>query len=223
VSFRAGAGRGERLAGVPSPTPRATARFDRGFFARPTLQVARGLLGARLVRRLRGRRISGRVVEVEAYIGSGDSACHASRGRTARTGVMFGPPGHAYVYFTYGMHWMLNAVTEAEGFPAAVLIRALEPIEGVGAMRRRRNARREEDIARGPARLCQALAIDGALNGADLVLGKDLFFEAGEPFGDEEVIATPRIGIDYALSGDREAPWRFAVAGSPFVSRPRRP
>jgi DNA-3-methyladenine glycosylase len=184
--------------------------------------VARGLLGARLVRRLGGVRLSGRVVEVEAYIGSGDTACHASKGRTARTEVMFGPPGRAYVYFTYGMHWMLNAVTEEEGFPAAVLIRAIEPIEGVEAMRRRRKARREEDIARGPARLCQALAIDGALNGTDLIGGKDLFFEAGEPPGDGDVVATPRIGIDYAAAGDREAPWRFALAGSPFTSRPRR-
>ena len=195
------------------------ARLERAFLARPTLEVARGLLGARLVRAIRGRRISGRVVEVEAYIGSGDTACHASRGCTPRTKIMFGPPGRAYVYFTYGMHWMLNVVTEAEGFPAAVLIRALEPLEGVDGMRRRRKARREEDLARGPARLCQALAIDGALNGTDLVRGKDLFLEAGEALADEEVLATPRIGISYAAARDREALWRFAVTESPFVSR----
>jgi DNA-3-methyladenine glycosylase len=184
--------------------------------------VARGLLGALLVRRVEGVRISGRVVEVEAYIGSGDTACHASRGRTPRTSVMFGPPGRAYVYFTYGMHWMLNAVTEAEGFPAAVLIRALEPIEGVEAMRRLRKMRGDADLARGPARLCQALAIDGAFNGTDLVRGRDLFFEAGDAVGDEAVITTPRIGIDSAADADRAAPWRFVVSGSPFVSRTRK-
>jgi len=211
------AGRGQ-LAVVSPPPAAPPARLERAFFARPTLEVARGLLGARLVRAIRGRRMSGCVVEVEAYIGSGDTACHASRGCTPRTKIMFGSPGRAYVYFTYGMHWMLNVVTEAEGFPAAVLIRALEPLEGVEGMRRRRKARREEDLARGPARLCQALAIDGALNGTDLVRGKDLFLEAGDALADEEVLATPRIGIGYAAARDREALWRFAVAESPFVS-----
>jgi DNA-3-methyladenine glycosylase len=196
-------------------------RLERDFFARPTLLVARGLLGMRLVRRLGRRRAGGRIVEVEAYIGSGDTACHASRGRTPRNAVMFGPPGHAYVYFTYGMHWMLNAVTEREGFPAAVLIRAVEPFQGLDLMRARRGDREDRDLARGPARLCQALAIDRALNGADLVAGSALYFEAGEAVADDAVVATPRVGIDYAAPRDRAAPWRFVIAGSPFVSSAR--
>src|SRR5512143_659622 len=114
---------------------KSMARFAREFFAGDTLAVARGLLGARLVRLLDGQRLSGIVVECEAYIGQDDTACHASRGRTRRNAVMFGPPGHAYIYFTYGMHWMLNVVTEVEGFPAAVLLRAIQPVEGIETMR----------------------------------------------------------------------------------------
>ena len=110
-------------------------RLSREFFARDTPAVARYLLGARLVRMLDGQRLSGLIVECEAYVGRDDTACHASRGRTSRTEVMFGPPGFAYVYFTYGMHWMLNVVTEKEGFPAAVLLRAIQPLEGIETMR----------------------------------------------------------------------------------------
>ncbi|MBI4601942.1 MAG: DNA-3-methyladenine glycosylase [Planctomycetes bacterium] len=196
-------------------------RLPRSFFSRPTLEVARGLLGARLVRVLDRERLSGTVVEVEAYIGQDDTACHASRGLTPRNAVMFGPPSFAYVYFTYGMHWMLNVVTEAEGFPAAVLIRALEPSEGSGLMRRLRGGRSDRELASGPARLCEALAIDGALNGTDMVRGDDLFFERGPPVAEGVVLRTPRIGIDYARRRDRVAPWRLVVAGSPFATRRR--
>jgi DNA-3-methyladenine glycosylase len=172
-----------------------------------------------LVRRLGVQRLSGRIVEVEAYIGEDDTACHASRGRTPRNAVMFGPPGFAYVYFTYGMHWMLNAVCEAKGFPAAVLIRALEPLEGIEAMQGFRGARRGADLTSGPARLCQALAVRRKLNGADLVRGQDLFIEDGPAVGDEEVERARRVGIAYAAGKDRAAPWRLFIKKNAFVSR----
>lgn len=198
-------------------------RLPRAFFARETVQVARDLLGARLVRLYEGQRLSGLIVECEAYVGQVDTACHASRGRTRRNAVMFGPPGHAYVYFTYGMHWMLNVVTEPEGFPAAVLVRALEPREGLEVMRRLRAARgrppADHNLTNGPARLTQALAIDGTFNGADLVLGEALWLEKGEAIPDEQVMCGPRVGIRYAAQKDREVPWRFWVRGNPHVSR----
>ncbi|MBC7223240.1 MAG: DNA-3-methyladenine glycosylase, partial [Anaerolineae bacterium] len=170
-----------------------------------------------------GQHLSGIIVECEAYIGQDDTACHASRGRTPRNAVMFGPPGHAYVYFTYGMHWMLNVVTEPEGFPAAVLVRALEPQEGLEVMRRLRSARgrprTDVDLTSGPAKLTQALAIDGTFNGADLVAGEVLWLERGEPVLEEQVARGPRVGISYAAEKDREVPWRFWLRGNPYVSR----
>jgi DNA-3-methyladenine glycosylase len=198
-------------------------RFAREFFARDTLAVARGLLGARLVRLLDRQRLSGIIVECEAYIGQDDTACHASRGRTRRNEVMFGPPGHAYIYFTYGMHWMLNVVTEAEGFPAAVLLRAIQPVEGIETMRALRHAqgspRADRDLTGGPARLTQALAIGKTLNGADLVAGDYLWLERGASVPDGSVGRGPRIGIRYAAEKDRLAPWRFWVRDNPYVSR----
>jgi DNA-3-methyladenine glycosylase len=194
-------------------------RFDRGFFERPTLEVARGLLGATLVRELDGHRLAGRIVEVEAYVGSEDSACHASRGRTPRNSVMFGPPGRAYVYFSYGMHWLLNVVTEPEGKPAAVLLRAVEPTEGLEEIRRLRAGRSDLQLARGPARLCRALAVDGDFYGEDLVDGPRLFLEKGEALPENQVRRGPRIGVGYAAPRDVRAPWRIYLAHSPFVSR----
>ena len=144
-------------------------RLPRRFFAGPTLRVARELLGQRLVHLSGGLRLDGMIIETEAYIDQTDLACHARFGRTPRSGVMYGPPGRAYVYFTYGMHWMLNIVTEAEGFPAAVLIRAIRPEAGLAVMQARRGA--DVPPARltdGPGKLAQALGIDGALNGHDL-------------------------------------------------------
>ena len=194
-------------------------RLSRDFFARDTLAVARELLGQRLVRVLDGERLSGRIVEVEAYIGEGDQACHASRGRTRRNATMFGPPGHAYVYFIYGMHYCLNVVTEREEYPAAVLIRALEPREGIEVMRARRGGVPDVRLTSGPARLCQALGIDRRFDGADLCVSDALLFIEKDTVVPDEAVATgPRIGV----RGDERAltiPWRFYVRGSRYVSR----
>ncbi len=185
--------------------------LQQSFFGRDTLTVARELLGKKLVRAFRGRVTSGMVVEAEAYIGRTDSACHASRGRTERNAVMFGPPGVAYVYFVYGMHSMLNVVTEPEGEPCAVLLRAIVPTEGVALMERRRG-RGGRELADGPAKLCQALAIDKGLNGHDLTSGEKLWFEEHRGFADGQVSRGPRVGISYAEPEDRDAPWRYWVA-----------
>lgn len=190
----------------------------RDFFARPTLTVARELLGQRLVRELDGQRLSGLIVETEAYIGPDDSASHAYHKRnSSRAGVMFGPPGQSYIYFIYGMHFMLNIVTEAEGFPAAVLIRAIEPQEGVEVMQVNRLA--SPHLSNGPAKLCQALRIDQKLNNWDMTLGQTLWLEPAPPAPADAIAAGPRIGIDYAQPEDRAAPWRFWLRGNKFVSK----
>ncbi len=193
-------------------------RLQRAFFARDTLRVARDLLGCRLVRILDGQRVSGRIVETEAYRGEEDEASHASPGLTRRNASMFGPPGHAYVYLIYGIHHCLNLVTEAEGFPAAVLIRALEPTEGLGAMRRRRGGRDDEELTAGPGRLSEALAIDLRFDGADLCSPEAvLFVEAGDLTLDQEVATGPRVNV----RGDAvavSAPWRFYVRDNRYVS-----
>lgn len=181
-----------------------------GFYARPTLVVARDLLGRRLVRCIEGQRLSGRITEVEAYIGEDDMASHAARGKTDRNRPMYGAPGLAYVYFIYGMYFCLNAVTETEGFPAAILIRGIEPDEGVDLMVVRRVGQRKRNLANGPGKLCQALDIDRALNGHDLTASRELWIEAGEPVADDAVFATPRINVrgdERALS----APWRLVT------------
>lgn len=195
-------------------------RLPRAFYQRDTLQVAHDLLGARLVRTIDGRRVSGIVVEAEAYVGEDDLACHAARGRTARTEVMYGPPGHAYVYFIYGMYYCLNVVTESEGFPAAVLIRSLRPDEGVDVMRARRPGREDRELANGPGKLCVALNIDRRHNGLDLTTSRELFLETAESFPDASIATSPRVGIDVP-GWAMDTPWRFYLAGSPFVSAPR--
>jgi DNA-3-methyladenine glycosylase len=192
------------------------------FFARPTLAVARALLGQRLVRELEGQRLSGLIVETEAYVGPDDSASHASKGRTPRTEVMFGPPGRTYVYLVYGMHYMLNLVTERADFPGAVLIRALEPVEGIEMMQANRQSGHQANIpnlTNGPARLCQALRIDKLLNNWDVTLGQKLWLEPGDPIPETDIATGPRIGIDYAQPKDRAIPWRFWIKGNRFVSR----
>jgi DNA-3-methyladenine glycosylase len=193
--------------------------IPRSFYARDTRAVARDLLGRLLVRQVGGLRLSGTIVETEAYLGEEDEGSHAYRGLTARNRVMFGAPGHAYVYLIYGMHYCLNAVAETEGVAGAVLIRALHPREGLEEMRRRRG-RPDLELTNGPAKLCQALGIDGTLNGADLCSGEELWLEWGEPVPDAEVAVGPRVGLNVSEEA-RLAPWRFAVANDPWVSRPR--
>lgn len=193
-------------------------RLGRDFYQRPTLQMARDLLGKQLVRVLNGPRLSGIIVETEAYIGEADKACHASGGRTPRTEVMYGPPGHAYVYFIYGMHHCFNVVTEEEGFPAAVLIRALEPLAGLEWMRRHRPGRPDGQLTNGPGKLCAALAIDRTLNGVDLCTSQVFFIEEGRTVADEETATSPRIGIR-SDEVARSRPWRFYIKGNRCVSR----
>jgi len=195
--------------------------INQNFYAQPTLTVARELLGQRLVREVDGQRLSAQIVETEAYIGPTDTACHASKGRTPRTEVMFGPPGRAYVYLVYGMHSMLNLVTEAENFPAAVLIRAAVPVEGIDMMRVNRHLEnpKPEKFTNGPGKLCQALAIDRTLNNWDVTLGQILWIERDASIPDDLIVTGPRIGIDYAEPKDRAAPWRFWLEGSEFVSK----
>src|SRR3990172_7756910 len=169
-------------------------RLRRSFFARPTLTVARELLGQRLVKVERGRRLVGLIAEVEAYIGEEDLACHACVGRTQRTQVMFGLPGHLYVYFTYGMHWMMNIVTEREGFPAAALLRTVLPVEGVATMIQRRG--RSDHLADGPAKIAQAFGIDKRWNGLDLCApDADVTIEKAPAAPDSAVRAASRVGL----------------------------
>lgn len=187
-------------------------RLRQSFFERDTVQVARELLGTQLVRRVDensdGKPLRGMVVETEAYVGTGDTACHASKGKTPRNAVMFGPAGVSYVYFVYGMHHMFNVVTEEPGRPCAVLVRGLFPLEGHEEMGRRRGCSGRE-LANGPAKLCQAMGIDRSLNESDVVSGKELWFEEYRSVSTEEVRCGPRMGIDYAELKDREAAWRF--------------
>jgi len=192
--------------------------LNREFFSQPTLTVARSLLGQRLVRVLNDRRLEGLIVETEAYVGPQDSANHASRGRTARTELMFGSPGHAYIYLIYGMHFMLNIVTEREGFPAAVLIRAVEPVAGLEAMQANRPNASERNLSNGPGKLCQALGIDKTLHGWDVTLGQKLWLEARDPPPDLSIGTGPRVGIAYARAADQAAAWRFWVKDNRFVS-----
>jgi DNA-3-methyladenine glycosylase len=169
------------------------------------------------VRRLHdGTRLAGRIVEVEAYE-PGDPASHGFRRRTPRNATMFGPPGRLYVYFTYGHHWMMNVVTRVAGEPSAVLLRAVEPLEGLEEMAERRGRTRAVDLCSGPGKLCQALGIDRSHDGEDLVRGSVVWLEAGTPAGSAAVVAGVRVGVSSGLERD----WRFFLAGDPFVSRGR--
>jgi DNA-3-methyladenine glycosylase len=194
--------------------PRA---LPRSFYARPSIEVARDLLGRVLVRTLPdGTRCSARIVETEAYR-EDDPASHSYRGRTVRTEVMFGRPGRLYVYFTYGMHFCMNAVTGRDGEGSAVLLRSAEPIEGLAGMSARRGTQDPRQLCSGPARLCEALGVDRDHNGADLVRGEELRIEPGAVVPDDLVEIGPRVGIRAGI----DQPWRFSVRGSRFVSRGR--
>lgn len=192
------------------------------FFAREAPEVACDLLGHRLVHESGGRRIAGRIVEAEGYTGWDDAASHASRGQTKRNAVMFGPPGHAYVYFIYGMYWLLNVAARPPGvdYGGAVLIRAIEPVEGLDLMAERRGGRPEREWTSGPARLTMALGIDGTLNGVDMTAaGSPLRIEHGEPAPEDAIACGPRIGLTTVPEPWRSKPWRFWVVGSSHVSR----
>jgi DNA-3-methyladenine glycosylase len=191
-------------------------RLARAFFARDTVTVARALLGQRLVRIVGGVRLSGLVCEAEAYAGPDDAASHAYR-RTPRSAIMYGPPGHAYVYFIYGMYFCLNAVTEADGHPGAVLLRSLLPLDGIETMRERRPGVRDGQLTDGPGKLCVALGITAAQNGLDLCTSEELFLEAGASIPDEAVVATPRVGVR-GDAGAVSRPWRFVWRPAPAAA-----
>jgi DNA-3-methyladenine glycosylase len=184
--------------------------LPRDFYDRGTLQVARALIGKRLVRILRGERLSGFITETEAYIGESDLGCHAKAGRTARTSVMYGPPGHAYIYFTYGNHWMLNIVTERDGRPGAVLIRGIDPVHGTRTMFRRRQGR----DTFGPGKLTQAMGITRTEYGADLTTrAAGLWIEQGLSVPAGRIVRGPRVGLDGVPEPWKSKPWRFVVPG----------
>lgn len=191
--------------------------LPRSFFDRPATIVARELLGANLVRVTGGQRIIARIVEAEAYQGEEDLGCHAHAGKTKRNAVMYGPPGHAYVYFTYGMHWMLNAVTGAVDHPAAVLIRAIQPLEGLDRLAANRpNLANTRHWLDGPAKLTQALLVDGRLNGIDLCDPRsELHFTPGVAIPPREIHSSARIGLYTVPEPWKSIPWRFYHASPP--------
>jgi DNA-3-methyladenine glycosylase len=188
------------------------------FYTQSALKTARDLIGKLLVRRYHGHLIAGVIIEAEAYQGEEDLGCHAKAGLTPRTKVMYGPPGHAYIYFTYGMHWMLNAVTCPIGSPAAVLIRGIEPVAGLDVMqslRQQSSSSRPGSLNKGwtdgPAKLCQALSLDGKLNGANLCdSNSDIWISnTGFDVPENEIIRTSRIGMNNVPEPWKSIPWRF--------------
>jgi DNA-3-methyladenine glycosylase len=196
--------------------PEFDTRLTRAFYERPTIEVARELLGQVVVSTSQLGRTAGRIVETEAYLGADDSASHAARLRTGRVEVMWGDPGVAYVYRSYGIHTMLNVVAKPRGAVGAVLIRAVEPLEGLDIMRSRRGVGDERLLCSGPGKLCQALGIGLDMHGTDLVRDEALWISPGEPAWD--VSTSGRIGISRAT----EHPWRYWITGNPCVSAHRR-
>jgi DNA-3-methyladenine glycosylase len=180
--------------------------LPRAFYDRDTVEVARDLLGKHLVHVVGGVERVGRIVEVEAYLGPHDLAAHSARGLTPRTRVMFGPPGHAYVYLIYGMHWCMNVVTQPEGHASAVLLRALEPVKNL------------DGRTQGPALLCKAMGIDKRLNAHDL-LSPEFHVADAPPAGPLRIVKRPRIGVDYAGHWARRL-LRFYIRDNPFISKP---
>jgi len=188
--------------------------LKRDFYARPTVDVARGLLGKILVR----GETAARIVETEAYLGEGDLAAHSAAGLTDRTRVIFGPPGHAYVYLSYGVHHCLDVVAETDGRPGCVLIRAAEPVAGIGVMQTRRpKARRLLDLASGPGKLAAALGLTLAHNGLDVTRSPELTIHEARPRSEFAIAVGPRVGISKSV----ELPLRFSIADNEHVSRSR--
>ncbi len=185
--------------------------LPRSFYNRDAVQVARALLGQRLVRIENGNRLAGVILETEAYQGEEDLGCHAHAGRTPRTAVMYGPPGQTYIYFTYGMHWCFNVVVMAEGFPAAVLIRAVQPVEGLAQMAfHRPNLANTPHWTDGPAKLTQAFGLDKQQNGVDLTESNgELFIETGDGPDESRIISGPRVGLFSVPEPWKSIPWRF--------------
>lgn len=191
-----------------------TVRLKRSFFNRPTIDVAVNLLGKIFIYVDGSKKLGGRLVEVEAYIGGDDPACHACHGKTSRNEIMFGKPGYLYVYFTYGNHYLLNIVTEREGFPAAVLLRGLEPLYGIKQMMKNRGVDKLTDIANGPGKIAKAQGITTEQKGFDVTGDRIYVIDDMKPSG--EIWCSPRIGI-----GNRGADkmWRFFIKGNPYVSK----
>ena len=196
-------------------------RLRQDFFERPTLEVARELLGQRLVKLDDdGMRISGMICETEAYIGTEDDGCHAKAGLTTRNRSMWGPAGFSYVYFTYGMHWMLNLVTERDGFPAAVLLRAVSPHEGLERIRARRARQPQKRWTDGPAKLCQAFGVHGEHDGLDICIADAVIFvEQSQGIPDSSVTVGPRVGLNRVAEPWKSVPWRFRVSNDDFANR----
>ena len=189
--------------------------LNKKFYSLPTLDVARFLLGKYLIRNLNGTELSGMIVETEAYHEKGDPSCHAYSGRTERNSVMFGPPGHLYVYFTYGMHYCMNVVTEKQDTAAAVLIRAVQPVSGIERMKSLRGGKfTVENFCNGPAKLCQAFSVDKNLNGISL-LEDTIYISEGENIPDTMVQKSTRVGISKGI----DLPWRFFIRENKYVSK----
>jgi DNA-3-methyladenine glycosylase len=188
-------------------------KLGRDFYERATLKVARELLGKHLVLKKDGNMFSGRIVETEAYIGPKDKANHASKGKTKRNEVMFGPAGCAYIYFTYGMYHCLNFVTEKEGYPAAVLIRALEPEKNIEIMKKNRKTDKIENLTSGPGKVCMALELDRKMNGTDLC--SDVLYVEDRNQKKEKIVSATRVGINI----QKDKKWRFYIKDNKFVSR----
>lgn len=185
-------------------------KLKRNFYKQPTLNVAKNLLGKYLVHKSGNKILSGKIVETEAYVGPKDLASHASRGRTPRTELMFGEAGHTYIYLIYGMYYCFNIVTENKDYPAAVLIRALEPAEGF--------IEKNKKLINGPGKLCREMKIDKNLNGADLTGNKIWIEDRGEGVSNSKIIANKRIGIDYA-GKYKDKLWRFYIKNNKFISK----
>ena len=188
------------------------------FFKRPTLKVAEGLLGKYLVVKRGGKILAGKIVETEAYISEDDLACHASRGRTNRSETLYQKAGAIYVYLVYGMYHCLNIVTEREHFPSAVLIRAVEPVDGIEVMKKLRKTDALRNLASGPGKLCMAFGINKKMNGHS-IFGDEIYIEdRGEKIAAKDIARAKRIGVDYA-GACAHYPWRFYIKGNKFVSK----